>query len=130
MVNALEGVTIRSYGKSGFEWTIKGERLEVVGRDVKLVRAELLSKEATIRALEAYVDRSTGRGWLLGDVLLLSKDTRVKSQRVHMDLKEGEFRGEDGVEIYEGNNRIEGEAFHLRLKPMRIIISRARVNME
>ncbi|MCS7196025.1 MAG: LPS export ABC transporter periplasmic protein LptC [Aquificaceae bacterium] len=130
MINALEGVTIRSYGKGGLEWTIRGKRLEVVGRDVKLVEAELQSKEATIRAKEAHVDRSTGKGWLLGDVLLLSNDTRVKSQKVYMDLKEGEFRGEDRVEIYEEKSRIEGEGFHLSLKPLRIIINRAKVSME
>lgn len=130
MLNTLEGVIIRSYSKEGLEWTIKGKKMEVVGKEVKLSGVELSSEEATIRAREVMLDRSTGAGSLAGDVMLLSGNIRVKSEKVHMNLKEGEFHGKDGVEIEEGRNRIEGEGFQLSLRPLRLIINKPKVRME
>lgn len=130
MVNTLEGVTIKSYGRGGLEWTIRGKSMEVVGKEVKLSQVELTSKEATIRAQEVLIDRSTGMGSLVGDVVLLSADTQVRSPRVNMNLREGEFSGEEGVDIQDGRNRIEGVEFQLTLKPMRIIINKVKVRME
>ncbi|HAV39790.1 MAG: hypothetical protein AB1353_07225 [Aquificota bacterium] len=130
IVNRLEGVTIRSYGKGGIEWTIKGRSLEVVGKDVLLKGAELISEEATIRAGEVYIDRNTGKGELLGGIELTSKDLVAKSQRAYMDLREGRFYGDGRIELREGDKKVEGYGFEIRLKPMRVIISKARVNIE
>lgn len=130
IVNRLEGVTIRSYGKGGIEWTIKGRSLEVVGKDVLLKGAELISEEATIRAREVYIDRNTGKGELLGGIELTSKDLVAKSQRAYMDLREGRFYGDGRIELREGDKKVEGYGFEIRLKPMRVIISKARVNIE
>lgn len=130
IVNRLEGVTIKSYSKGGIEWTIKGRSLEVVGKDVLLKDARLISEEATISAGEVYIDRTTGKGELLGGIELISKDLVAKSQRVYMELKEGRFYGDGRIELKEGNKKVEGYGFEIRLKPMRVIISKARVNME
>ncbi len=130
IVNRLEGVTIKSYSKGGIEWTIKGRSLEVVGKDVLLKDARLISEEATISAGEVYIDRTTGKGELLGGIELISKDLVAKSQRAYMELKEGRFYGDGRIELKEGNKKVEGYGFEIRLKPMRVIISKARVNIE
>ncbi|MCX8164827.1 MAG: LPS export ABC transporter periplasmic protein LptC [Aquificaceae bacterium] len=130
IVNVLQGITIKSYSKNGIEWTIRGEKLEVVSKDVKITKAELFSDEANIRAENAYIDRSTGKGELIGNVVLTSKNLMLRSQRVHMDLKEGKFNGEDRVDMIEGKNKVEGDGFHLTLKPLQVIINRVRVKME
>lgn len=130
MVNTLEGITIRSYSKEGLEWTIKGKSMQVVGKDIRLFDVELTSEEATVRAREVMIDRSTGTGSLSGDVLLLSGNMRVKSQKVYMNLKEGQFSSDEKVEIRDEGNSIEAAGFQLSLKPLRIIISKAKVRME
>ncbi|MFN3975678.1 MAG: hypothetical protein ACK4LT_01275 [Aquificaceae bacterium] len=130
MVNRLENVTIRSYSKGGIEWTVRGRFLEMVGKDVVLKEAELISEEATVRAGEVYIDRDTGKGELWEGVELRSKDLVAKSQRAYMELKEGRFYGDGRIELREGNKRVEGYGFEIRLKPMQVIISKARVNIE
>lgn len=130
IVNLIEGVTIRSYRKNGLEWTIKGHRLTAVGRDIRLTEVELFSKDGIVRAKEVYLDRATGKGELVGDVVLLSEGLRVESQHVLMDLGKGEFTGHQGVQAFEKGNRLQGESFHLQLKPLKIIISKAKVHIE
>ncbi|MCX8076456.1 MAG: LPS export ABC transporter periplasmic protein LptC [Aquificaceae bacterium] len=128
--NVLEGVTIRSYGKEGVEWIIRGTRLEVMGKDVKLTDAELYSKDASLKAEVAYIDRSTGKGELEGDVMLLYERATIKSQKVYMDLKEGSFESDKPVEMVEDNSKIEGKGFRLNLRPLQVIINRARTKIE
>lgn len=130
MVNLLEGVTIKAYSKQGIEWTIKGKTLEVVGKDVRFFGVELTSEDAHIWAGEAYIDRFTGKGKLLGGIRLHSKDITAVAKEAYVDLKEGEFGGDGEITLTEGKNRVEGTGFQIKLRPVQVIISRARVIME
>ncbi|MFN3870535.1 MAG: hypothetical protein ACK4MW_03495 [Aquificaceae bacterium] len=130
MVNLLEGVRIKSYSKQGIEWTIKGKYMKVVDKDLFLVDAELNSEEARLKAGQAYIDRTTGKGELSQGVELVSKDLVAKSQRVFMDIGEGRFYGDGKIEVLEGQNRAEGEGFEIRLKPLQIILYKARTILE
>ncbi|MFN7065625.1 MAG: hypothetical protein ACK4OF_05710 [Aquificaceae bacterium] len=130
VVNILEGVSIRSYSKQDIEWTIKGETMKVVGEDVMLTRAEFSSEEALIRAGQAYLNRSSGKGELSQGVDLLSGELRAKSQKVYMELKEGRLYGDDRIELTEGKNRVKGQGFEIRLKPLQVIINRAGTIIE
>lgn len=129
-VSQLEGITIRAYGKGGIEWTVQGEALEAVGRYVHLYRAELLSQEARIKAGNAYIDRLTGEGKLSEGVEFISKDVMAYTQSAYVNLREGRIWSEDEVRLVEGKNIVEGKGFEINLKPLRIIINRARVKME
>lgn len=129
-VSQLEGITIRAYGKGGIEWTIKGEALRVVGRYVHLHHAELLSQEARIKAGNAYIDRLTGEGKLSEGVEFFSQDVVAHTQSAFVNLREGRIWSEDYVSLAEGKNLIEGKGFEINLKPLRIIINRAKVRME
>ncbi len=129
-VNLLEDITIRSYSRTGIEWTIKGKTLEVVSEDVKLNNAEFFSKEAHIRSSQAYIDRSTGKGKLIGGVELESEDLRAKTPSAYINLKEGKVWGEGEVEIIQDKNLIRGKGFEINLKPLKVIINRAKVNMQ
>ncbi|MEJ5339767.1 MAG: hypothetical protein ACK42C_04860 [Aquificaceae bacterium] len=130
IVNLLEGVTIKAYSRTGIEWTIRGEALEVVGKDVKLSHSELFSEEADIKSSKAYIDRSTGEGKLMGGVELKSKDLNAKTQTAYINLKEGRIWGEEEIEVVQGRNIIRGKGFEITLKPLRVIINNAKVNME
>ncbi len=130
MVNHLEGVTIKAYSKTGIEWTIRGKTLEVVGKDVKLSRTELFSEEANIRANQAYIDRHSGEGRLTQGVEVKSEDLRARTQSAYVNLREGKIWGDGEVEIWQGNNLIKGRGFEIELKPLRVIINRAKVSME
>ncbi len=130
MVNLLEGVTIKAYSKTGIEWTINGKTLEVVGKDVKLYEAELFSKEANIRAVQAYIDRSTGEGKLTEGVEVKSEDITAKTQNADINLKEGKIWGEGDIQILQGESLVRGKGFEINLKPLKVIINRARVNMK
>ncbi|MFN3598593.1 MAG: hypothetical protein ACK4VK_02505 [Aquificaceae bacterium] len=130
MVNLLEGVRIKSYSKQGIEWTIKGKYMKVVDKDLLLMDAELKSEEAMLKAGEAYIDRTTGKGELSQGVELISKDLIAKSQRVFMDLREGRFYGDGKIEVLEGQNKAEGEGFEIKLKPLQITLYKARTILE
>lgn len=130
MVNLLEDVTIKAYSKTGIEWTIRGKTLEVVGKDVKLYEAELFSKEANIKAVQAYIDRSTGQGKLIEGVELKSEELNAKTQNAYLDLRDGRIWGEGEVQILQGDSLVGGRGFEITLKPLKVIINRARVNMK
>ncbi len=130
MVNLLEGVTIKAYSKTGIEWTIRGKGLEVVGKDVKLYEAELFSKEANIKAVQAYIDRSTGKGRLLEGVEVKSENLKAETQTAYLDLKEGRIWGEGEVQILQGDSLVGGRGFEITLKPLKVIINRARMEMK
>ncbi len=130
MINLLEGVRIKSYSKQGIEWTIKGKYMKVVDKDLLLMDAELKSEEATLKAGEAYIDRTTGKGELSQGVELISKSIIAKSQRVFMDLREGRFYGDGKIEVLEGQNKAEGEGFEISLKPLQITLYKARTILE
>ncbi len=130
MVNLLEGVTIKAYSRTGIEWTIRGKSLEVVGKDVKLYEAELFSKEANIKAVQAYIDRSTGEGMLTEGVEVKSEDITAKTQSAYINLKEGKIWGEGDIRILQGDNLIRGKGFEITLKPLKVIINRARTDIK
>ncbi|QID33536.1 LPS export ABC transporter periplasmic protein LptC [Pampinifervens florentissimum] len=129
MVSLLEGVTIKAYSKTGIEWTIRGKTLEVVGKDVKLYEAELFSKEANIRAVQAYIDRSTGEGKLTEGVEVKSEDITAKTQNAYINLKEGKIWGEGDIQILQGESLVRGKGFEITLKPLKVIINRARTDI-
>ncbi len=129
MVNLLEGVTIKAYSKTGIEWTIRGKGLEVVGKDVKLYEAELFSKEANIKAVQAYIDRSTGEGKLTEGVEVKSEDIIAKTQSAYINLKEGKIWGEGDVQILQEESLVRGKGFEINLKPLKVIINRARTDI-
>ncbi len=130
MINLLEGVTIKAYSRTGIEWTIRGKSLEVVGKDVKLYEAELFSKEANIKAVQAYIDRSTGEGMLTEGVEVKSEDITAKTQSAYINLKEGKIWGEGDIQILQGDNLIRGKGFEITLKPLKVIINRARTDIK
>ena len=129
MVNLLEGVTIKGYSKTDIEWTIRGKSLEVVGKDVKLYEAELFSKEANIKAVQAYIDRSTGQGKLIEGVELKSEELNAKTQNAYLDLRDGRIWGEGEVQILQGESLVKGRGFDITLKPLKVIINRARTDI-
>ncbi len=129
MVNLLEGVTIKGYSKTGIEWTIRGKSLEVVGKDVKLYEAELFSKEANIKAVQAYIDRSTGQGKLIEGVELKSEELNAKTQNAYLDLRDGRIWGEGEIQILQGESLVKGRGFDITLKPLKVIINRARTDI-
>jgi len=129
MVNLLEGVTIKAYSKTGIEWTIRGKTLEVVGKDVKLYEAELFSKEANIKAFQAYIDRSTGQGKLIEGVELKSEELNAKTQNAYLDLRDGRIWGEGEIQILQGESLVKGRGFDITLKPLKVIINRARTDI-
>ncbi len=129
MVNLLEDVTIKAYSKTGIEWTIRGKTLEVVGKDVKLYEAELFSKEANIKAVQAYIDRSTGQGKLIEGVELKSEELNAKTQNAYLDLRDGRIWGEGEVQILQGDSLVGGRGFEITLKPLKVIINRARTDI-
>ncbi len=125
-VNLLEGVTIKAYSRTGIEWTIRGKSLEVVGKDVKLYEAELFSKEANIKAVQAYIDRSTGEGMPTEGVEVKFEDITAKTQSAYINLKEGKIWGEGDIQILQGDNLIRGKGLEITLKPLKVILNRAR----
>ncbi len=129
MVNLLEGVTIKGYSKTGIEWTIRGKSLEVVGKDVKIYEAELFSKEANIKAVQAYIDRSTGQGKLIEGVELKSEELNAKTQNAYLDLRDGRIWGEGEIQILQGESLVKGRGFDITLKPLKVIINRARTDI-
>lgn len=130
MVNLFEEIVIKAYSKTGIEWTIRGRTLEVVGKDVNLYEAELISEEAVIKASRAYIDRSAGEGRLTEGVELTARDLKAKTRVAYMNLREGRIWGKEEIELTQEKSLIKGEGFDITLKPLKIIINRARVNME
>jgi lipopolysaccharide assembly outer membrane protein LptD (OstA) len=129
-VSTLEGVSIRVYGKGGIEWTVKGRVLEVVGKDVKFEEAVLDGKEAFIRAKKAYIDREKGEARLTEDVELIYKDSKAYTREAFVSLREGKIWGEGYIKLIEEGKEVEGKGFEITLKPMKVMINKARVKLE
>lgn len=130
IVNTLEDIRIRAYSKIGIEWTITGRALEVVGKDVKLSDAELFSEDVNIKSTFAYIDRSSGEGKLTEGVEFKSKDINARTKTAYINLKEGRIWGDGEIELIQEKNHIRGEGFDITLRPLKVIINKARVNME
>ena len=59
-----------------------------------------------------------------------SEDITAKTQSAYINLKEGKIWGEGDIQILQGDNLIRGKGFEITLKPLKVIINRARTDIK
>lgn len=124
-----QDISIRAYGKSGFEWTLKGKSLSIEGRDVMLSNALMQTDKERIDADRAFINRDTLRGYVEGNVEIFGEDFYARTERAELDLKEGKVWGEGYILLREGSKETTGTGFQVQLRPLKIIIKKAKVRM-
>ncbi|WP_340691140.1 hypothetical protein [Hydrogenobacter thermophilus] len=125
-----QDISIKAYGKSGIEWTLKGKSLYAEGRSVMLKDALLHTDKERIRADQVFIDRDTLKGYAEGKVEILGEDFYAQTDRADLDLKDGKIWGEGRVFLKEDKKETEGRGFQVQLRPLKIIIKSARVKLE
>ncbi len=125
-----QDVMIKAYGKSGLEWTLQGKSLYTERSDVMLISALLQTQKEKIMADKAFINRDTLRGYAEGNVQIVGENFYAKTDKADIDLKEGKIWGDTKVVLKEDAKEIYGESFAVELRPLRIIIKKAKVKLE
>ncbi len=119
----FENTQVKVYGKSGVEWIVKGNILEMEKDWVKLQNPVFVSnKGETIKADKGILNRSTGLGKLEGNVLLESQDIYIETDVADVDLKNNLISGEGYVYAKNEDKIIRGKGYVIYLRSQKVII--------
>ncbi|SNZ11626.1 LPS export ABC transporter periplasmic protein LptC [Hydrogenobacter hydrogenophilus] len=125
-----QDVMIKAYGKAGLEWTLKGKNLYTKNGNILLISALLQTQKEKITANRAFINRDTLKGYVEGNVQIVGENFYAKTDRANIDLKEGKVWGNTKVILKEEGKETYGESFTVELRPLRIIIKKAKVKLE
>jgi|GEM_PF-811230 len=128
--STAQDVMIKAYGKAGLEWTLRGKQLYTKNGDVLLISALLQTEKEKITADRAFINRDTLEGYVEGNVEIKSENFYAKTDRANINLKEGKVWGNTNVFLKEEGKETYGESFTLELRPLKIIIKKAKVRLE
>ncbi|SHK51456.1 LPS export ABC transporter periplasmic protein LptC [Thermocrinis minervae] len=126
----IENVQIKTYGNKGLEWTIEGEKLYLVQDILVFDKASLYSQDFVIKTQRAVLDRLSGQGTLIGEVEYHSKDTLMRTENAHIDLKEGKVWGDGEITIVEEGRTIKGRGYTINFRPLSVDLKKAEVRLE
>ncbi|WP_448584393.1 hypothetical protein [Thermocrinis sp.] len=129
-IGILEGINIKVFGKNGVEWYVEGSRAKIENSAVFIEQAKFQSDGATLVADKALIDRISGEGLLEGNVVLYTKEGIMSTPRAEVKLREGIAYGKEGIILKDTAHGIEGKEWYLQVKPLRVIIKKAKVRSQ
>lgn len=122
--SSFEKIQIKVYGKSGVEWLVKGNLLEMEKEWVKLEDPIFMSsKGEVVKASKATLNKFAGVGNLEGNVILESRDLYIQTDMANVDLKNSLMSGGGSVYVKDGNKVVRGKGYTVDLKHRRVIIN-------
>lgn len=127
--SVAQDVMIKAYGKAGLEWTLRGKNLYTKNGNILLISALLQTEKEKIAANRAFINRDTLKGYVEGNVEIVGENFYAKTDRANIDLKEGKVWGDTRVILKEEGKETYGESFTVELRPLRIIIKKAKVKL-
>ena len=126
-IGILEGISVKVFGKNGVEWYVEGRRAKIENTLLSIEQVKFQSDDATLTAEKAVIDRISGEGFVEGNVLLHTKEGTMSTQRAEVKLREGIAYGDGEIVLKDRAYTIEGNGWHLQVKPLRVIIKNAKV---
>jgi hypothetical protein len=115
-------VGIKVVGEEGEEWSIEGEELLSLGREVRLLDVLMRSGTYTVRADEVVINRGRNHATLRGRVEIRGDALFVKTEVARVNFDRGLITGKGKVFLWRGTNYFEGRGFRVRLRPLEVII--------
>ena len=129
-IGILEGINVKVFGKNGVEWYVEGSRARIEDKTVFIEQAKFRSDDAILIADRALIDRLSGEGLLEGNVLLYTKEGTMSTQKAEVKLREGIAYGDGEIVLQDKSHTVEGKGWQLQVKPLRVIIKKAKVRLQ